>query len=107
MKRNPFYGKLFRSSSSRPFPRLCVPSVALNPISLTNADCIHHAFEEIGLIKKSFPFSEINFPKIIFFYELRQALPIQATLRAWKSTLLITSKKIKYFKVNDNHLKYF
>ena len=77
MKRNPFYGKLLRSSSSRPFPRLCVPSVALNPISLTNADCIHHAFEEIGLIKKSFPFSEINFPKIKFFYELRQAPPIR------------------------------
>jgi len=50
--------------------------VALNPISLTNADCVHHAFEEIGLIKKSFPFSEINFPKIIFFYELRQEPPI-------------------------------
>ena len=76
--RNPFYGKLLRSSSSRPFPRLCVPSVALNPISLTNADCVHHAFEEIGLIKKSFPFSEINFPKIIFFYELRQAPPLAA-----------------------------
>ena len=81
MKRNPFYGKLLRSSSSRPFPRLCVPSVALNPISLTNADCVHHAFEEIGLIKKSFPFSEINFPKIKFFSELRQATPIWASLR--------------------------
>ncbi len=43
---------------------------SLNPISLTNADCVHHAFEEIGLIKKSFPFSEINFPKIKFFSEL-------------------------------------
>ena len=80
MERNPFYGKLLRSSSSRPFPRLCVPSVALNPISLTNADCIHHAFEEIGLIKKSFPFSEINFPKIIFFSELRQAPPLVAIM---------------------------
>ena len=80
MKRNPFYGKLLRSSSSRPFPRLCVPSVALNPISLTNADCIHHAFEEIGLIKKSFPFSEINFPKIKFFSELRQAPPLAVSL---------------------------
>jgi hypothetical protein len=67
MERNPFYGKLLRSSSSRPFPRLCIPSVELNPISLTNADCVHHAFEEIGLVKKSFLFSEINFPKIIFF----------------------------------------
>ena len=80
MERNPFYGKLLRSSSSRPFPRLCVPSVALNPISLTNADCVHHAFEEIGLIKKSFPFSEINFPKIKFFYELRQAPPLALIL---------------------------
>ena len=78
MERNPFYGKLLRSSFSRPFPRLCVPSVALNPISLTNADCVHHAFEEIGLIKKSFPFSEINFHKIKFFSELRQAPPLPA-----------------------------
>jgi len=52
--------------------------VALNPISLTNADYVHHAFEEIGLIKKSFPFSKINFPEIIFFYELRQASPLCA-----------------------------
>ena len=81
MERNPFYGKLLRSSSSRPFPRLCVPSVALNPISLTNADCVHHAFEEIGLIKKSFPFREINFPKIKFFSELRQAPPLWASLK--------------------------
>ena len=83
MERNPFYGKLLRSSNSRPFPRLCVPSVAINPISLTNADCVHHAFEEIGLIKKSFPFSEINFPKIIFFYELRQAPTLMVILGAY------------------------
>jgi hypothetical protein len=54
--------------------------VALNPISLPNADCVHHAFAEIGLPKKSFTFRKINFPKTIFFLELRQAPPLPASL---------------------------
>ena len=68
--------------------------MALNPISLTNADCVHHAFEEIGLIKKSFPFSEINFPKIIFFYELRQAPPLGDHLEFPNKISTFTKKEI-------------
>ena len=63
--------------------------MALNPISLTNADCVHHAFEEIGLIKKSFTFRKINFPKIIFFSELRQAPPLVAIFKPCKMRRLI------------------
>ena len=100
MKCNPFYGKLLRSSSSRPFPRLCVPSVALNPISLTNADCVHHAFEEIGLIKKSLPFNQINLPKIKIFYELRQAPPIRGYFEKLRQSIIFQLLKSLFIFVN-------